>query len=136
MRTPDQLFTLKYRLRDGVATITAWEVWSVLPDGSPNPRYRANDSHTTIDVELRWHGCIIFARGETWCGVPGGTTTDGIAAKELVTSCFTIKPGDTDSDYFAHYTQDQLEWVETYGEELDCEKQSRYCDPETGEVRR
>lgn len=28
-----------------------------------------------------------------------------------------------------------LQWAETYGEALDCERMARYCDPETGDVR-
>ncbi len=44
-------------------------------------------------------------------------------------------PGDTDAEFFEGYTPEQLEWVTTHGEELDCIKHDRYCDPETGEVR-
>jgi hypothetical protein len=47
-----------------------------------------------------------------------------------------MKPGDTDREYFSEYTEDQLFWAERYGEVLDLARMDRYCDPETGEVRR
>lgn len=34
------------------------------------------------------------------------------------------------------WAPEQLAWVDAWAEHLDCEKQARYCDPETGEVRR
>lgn len=110
------LFKLRFRLSSGLVTITAWE-----------------GTGFDIDCELRQGGKVIFARGDTWCAMPG--CIDGIEAKELVTSCFTIKPGDTDPEYFASYTPDQLAWVTRNGEELDVLKQDRWCDPETGSVR-
>ncbi len=127
-RDPKFLFTLRYRFGTGLATIHAWEG----PFEAPN--------HTRIDCALVWRNAEgktkhLFPRGATWCAIPGHETIDGIAAKELVTSVFAMKPGDTDADYFASYTQEQLDWAERFGEELDMLKSDRYCDPETGEVR-
>jgi len=92
-------------------------------------------NHTRIDVEVRMNGKVIFPRGATWCGIPGNHSVDGIHAKELVLSLIAMKPGDTDPDYFKDYTEDQLEFVERYGEELNMARLDRYCDPETGEPR-
>lgn len=36
---------------------------------------------------------------------------------------------------YRDYTEAQLQWAETYGEALDYEREARYCDPETGDVR-
>lgn len=91
-------------------------------------------NHTRIDCELRQGGKIIFARGDTWCATPGCVDDD--EAKELVMSLFAMRPGDTDPEYFASYTAEQLAWVERNGEELGVEREYRYCDPETGGVRR
>lgn len=46
-----------------------------------------------------------------------------------------MKPGDTDEGYFESYTAAQLAWALQFGEDIDLERQARYCDPETGEVR-
>jgi len=78
---------------------------------------------------------LIFKRGQTWCGIPGHASIDGKYAKEAVLSTLAMKPGDTDADYFADYTETQLDFAREFGETLDCEKSHRYCDPETGEVR-
>lgn len=121
----DCLFTLRYRLSGGICTIKAWEGDFQAPN------------HTRIDVEMRWKpyskhhrtaSVVIFPRGATYCAVSLHTSLDGYAAKELVTSLIAMKPGDTDAEYFVGYTQEQLDWVECYGEELNCERQARYCD--------
>ena len=89
-------------------------------------------THTRIDVEVRHGGAVIFPRGTLYCGIPGGTCTDGIAARKVVMSLVAMRPGDTDDEYFADYTPAQRDWAEEHGEALSCEAQSRYCDPETG----
>jgi hypothetical protein len=134
---PEYLFTLRFRLSAGVVTIRAWEAPPFKPNGDPQYPGR---THTRIDAELRWKAAggkseVIFPRGATYCGVPGHTTVDGNAARELVTSLFAIRPGDTDEEYFASYTPKQLGWAEVYGEELGYLKDNRYCDPEIGSVR-
>lgn len=35
-----------------------------------------------------------------------------------ILSFLTLRPGDTDSDYFADYTPEQLAWADQYAEEL------------------
>lgn len=39
---------------------------------------------------------------------------------------FALKPGDTDSDFFADYTPEQLDWVTANGEELSLIALDRY----------
>jgi hypothetical protein len=39
-----------------------------------------------------------------------------------------MRPGDTDRDYFADYTPEQLAWAEQHGEALSIEREARYCD--------
>lgn len=95
---------------------------------------RFDGSHDRIDVEVRHGGKVIFPRGATYCGLPQGYSLDGINAKELVLSLVAMKPGDTDDEYFASYTPEQLAWVEKHGDALGCESQFRYCD-ENGNVR-
>lgn len=92
--------------------------------------------HQRIDIEVRQGGRTIFARSELCCAVNRWTSIDGTEAKELVLSTVAMKPGDADREYFASYTPEQLNWAVANGEFVDMVKQDRYCDPETGEVRR
>jgi len=122
----DHLFTLRIDVGRGpLVIIRAFDA----------PYEYSPTGHSRIDVEVTHGGRVIFPRGATWCGVPRGTTTDGIEARELVLSLVAMKPGDTDQDYFASYTPEQLAWTEEYGEAIDRERQSRYCDG-NGNVRK
>jgi len=40
----------------------------------------------------------------------------------------TLKPGDTDREYFEGYTPEQLEYCDKYAEHLDCAVHSRFGD--------
>lgn len=94
----------------------------------------SQSGHMRIDVEL-WHGgACVFPRGATYCAVPRGTCVDSSAARELVLSLVSMKPGDTDDDFFADYTPEQLTFTEAYGEEIGMIRESRYCD-ENGNVK-
>jgi hypothetical protein len=95
--------------------------------------YGANygGSHTRIDAEatlIREGGRreTLWPRGATWCGIPNGKSIDGEDAKELVLSLLAMKPGDTDEDYFAGWTQAQLDFASRYGEELSLTAMDRY----------
>lgn len=132
---PSYLFTIRFKLSSGTVTMRAWEVFPFLSDGTRNPAFRDGDTHTGIDAEMSHGGAVVFPRGSTWCGMPAGSTIDGNEAKELVASLFAMKPGDTDEEYFANYTPEQLAWAETFGEELSMLAQDRYCD-ENGTVRK
>src|SRR5580693_4288120 len=92
-------------------------------------------NHNRIDVEVRMGGKTVFPRGATYCGLTQGFSVDGIHAKELVLSLIAMKPGDTDNEYFASYTPEQIEFAETFGEDLNMYRLDRCCDPETGEPR-
>jgi hypothetical protein len=127
----DKLFTLRVRLSRGYATI------HVFDGGKYDTEPRLGVGADRIDVVVRHEGKTIFPRGATWCGTPrcGGMTLDGNEAKELVLSLVAMKPGDTDDDYFASYTPEQLSWCQEFGEELSAEREWRYCD-ENGNVKR
>ncbi|HEY6117460.1 MAG TPA: hypothetical protein VI172_16020 [Candidatus Dormibacteraeota bacterium] len=79
-----------------------------------------------LTVEVRHGGKVIFPVGRLCCALHG--SSDGIAAKELVMSLVAMRPGDTDADYFAGYTPEQLAWVTEHGEALGIEREARYCD--------
>lgn len=51
---------------------------------------------------------------------------DGEEAKRAVLTHVALKPGDTDDEFFADYTADQINWVECHGEELSIVAFDRY----------
>ena len=69
-------------------------------------------SHNQIDVEVRQGGRVVFPRGQLYCGLPTFKSIDGPDARELVLSLVAMRPGDTDEDFFEHYTPEQLAWVD------------------------
>lgn len=102
--------------------------------------YDANEvtsrfGHQRIDVEAtlyetdangKRHARKVWKRGETWCAVNSSTSIDSDDAKELVLSTLAMKPGDTDSDYFVSYTEEQLSFASQYGETLRCMAYDRF----------
>jgi hypothetical protein len=128
----DKLFTLRIKTSKGIVSINAFEA---PPFDAKGNRTGGPHGHTRIDVEIKLNGKPVFKRGDTYCGVPRGVCVDSFEAKELVMSLAAMKPGDTDDEYFQHYTPEQLEFAEALGEEIDMTKHDRYCDPETGELK-
>lgn len=51
---------------------------------------------------------------------------DSDTAVETVMTFLTLRPGDTDSDYFASYTPDQLDWAQSEAETLSCDVYDRF----------
>jgi hypothetical protein len=117
------LFELRVRTSEGMVVIEAYEVEYMQPN------------HTKVTVVVKLKGKEIFKFGDTWCGIPSHHSLDGSYAKETVLHLISIKPGDTDPDYFKHYTEEQKDFADSLGEELFMAGQYRYCDPKTGEVR-
>lgn len=44
----------------------------------------------------------------------------------------TLRPGDTDAEYFESYTPEQRAYCESYAESLSCEVDNRFACPECG----
>lgn len=80
---------------------------------------------TKLEIEVRHGGKVIFPRGALNCALHD--SSDGIAARELVLATVGMRPGDTDSEYFDSYTDEQKEWAMKHGEGIS--------DHETGAVR-
>lgn len=114
--SPDYLFGFRIRLHGGLCVIRAYDANHTDP----------KTGHMRIDAELVFNGKRIFQRGDTYCAVNQWTAIDSDAAKALVLSLFAMKPGDTDADYFASYTPEQLEFASDHGEELTCEREARF----------
>jgi len=128
MTDPNHLFTLRVPpMRQGEPAIM------VRAYDAPRP---SETGHNYIDLEVRHGREVIFPRGQLFCGVNQWTSIDGTEARELALSAVAMKPGDTDRDYFAGYTPAQLAWAEEHGEHVSAYREHRFCDPETGAVRK
>jgi hypothetical protein len=124
----DPAFTLRIRLyrreHDArLVTITAYD--DLVPGWDSAGRVR-------LTCEVKHGRAVVFPKGQLTCALHAAS--DGIKAKGLVMSLVAMRPGDTDADYFADYTPDQLAWVTEHGEALSMERETRYCD-ENGNVR-
>jgi len=110
-REHDFLFTLRVCVfaSEPLVVVNAFE-------GRDAGRGRMGDRHNRIEVEVRQGGHVLFPRGQLYCGLPTFKSIDGPDARELVLSLVAMKPGDTDTDYFEHYTSEQLAWAERHGD--------------------
>lgn len=75
---------------------------------------------------------VIFEGADYCCA--SGFTVDSNVAVEGIMGFLTLRPGDTDDEYFENYTQIQKDFCENYAEDLACEVQARFCD-ENGRVK-
>jgi hypothetical protein len=90
-----------------------------------------------LTVEVRHAGKVVFPKGQLTCALHGAS--DGLHARELVMALVGMHPSDGNGvgdDYYTDYTAEQIDWAEVFGERISMEREARYCDPETGEVKR
>lgn len=93
-----------------------------------------NRDHYGKDVlayRLTQDGKTLFAGADFACAP--GHAIDSDNCVESLMGFLTLREGDTDAEYFADYTPEQLEFSQTHAETLGCEVQFRFCD-ENGNV--
>ena len=80
-----------------------------------------------VRVLKRWHARpeITLFEGEDFRPSPIHSVDGDEAVKALMTF-LTLRPGDTDADYFDSYTEAQLEYCSSHAEALSCEVESRF----------
>lgn len=76
---------------------------------------------------------VLFEGEDMHCAP--GDAVDSDAAIESIMSFLTLRPGDTDPEYFKDYTAVQLKFCSQWAETLSGEVQGRYCD-ENGNVKK
>jgi hypothetical protein len=74
--------------------------------------------HNRVYCELLWKGEILFPKEFFYVGIPGNHTIDGNYAKSAVLSLFSLKPGDIDAEFFQDHTQEQIDFVCLYADEI------------------
>lgn len=117
---PAYLFTLRVSGRthgEKPITVKAYELF-----------HKHTNSHMYFTVEVKQGEETIFPKGRLYAGIStfAGHSIDGDAAKKLTLELVAMKPGDTDEEYFADYTPDQLEWASENGEWLSYIAAERY----------
>lgn len=82
---------------------------------------------TKIRYELRQHldgkTTILFSAADF--ATPQASDSDETVGALL--GFLTLRPGDTDAEYFAEYTPEQLAFAETHAEQLSVEIACRFC---------
>lgn len=106
-------------------SLTIWDAGSG-SDGRWKVGYRLN----MTDVDGK--STTIFKREDFYPG--RGQCTDSDDAVEGLMGFLTLRPGDTDREYFADYTPAQLEFAQNHAEALACVVADRFCD-ENGNVK-
>lgn len=69
-----------------------------------------------LAYELRHQGEIVFEGNDFGCSPLHAVDSDATVAALL--TFLSLRPGDTDADYFDSYTAKQLDWACRHGEEL------------------
>ncbi|MGW3347878.1 hypothetical protein ACWDA3_31675 [Nonomuraea rubra] len=113
---------------DGITLPPRWRITSRLLAGWPIdedhllelwPHGRDEDGRIRWLYRLSHRTQAIFSASDI--SSPAGATpsTDTlISTARTVLSFLTLRPGDTDAEYFEHYTRAQRDWCESYAEEL------------------
>lgn len=84
-----------------------------------------------LAYRLTMDGNDLFTGADFACAP--GHSIDGNGCIESLMGFLTLRPGDTDADYFEKYTTEQKEYCEQHADQLACEVQNRFCD-EDGRV--
>lgn len=77
---------------------------------------RDNRGQTRIGYVLSHNGQMVFD-GEDFCGSPLHSGDSNATAGALL-SFLSLRPGDTDREYFDNYTSEQMEFAQQHGEYL------------------
>jgi hypothetical protein len=137
----DHLFTLFYRLHDNSRLqIQAFHTGQYDERGTSRITIRAIhfrdrrciDEHFGAPCQQSSHRRpirrVVWEAGQTWFHPSPSDSDDGKMARKYATELVSIRPGDTDPEFFKDYTADQLHFAEYYGEELSCMAMMRYGD--------
>ncbi len=91
--------------------------------------YEPATGRTPMTLSVSQGDNVIFRRGGAlWGSVNAFTSIDGKEAKEHALFMVSLKPGDTDAEAFAGYTEAQKEWCSDNGDYLSMIREERYGD--------
>lgn len=88
----------------------------------------SNKGHHRLRYELRQHDAgktaVIFSGSDFGCSPMWCIDSDESIAAIL--GFLTLRPGDTDAEYFADYTPEQIAFCDQHAESLSCEAMNRF----------
>ena len=84
------------------------------------------DGKHCLGYRLSSAGKTIFEGSDFYCSPLHAIDSDD-CVKALM-GFLTLKPGDTDREYFANYTEAQMEFANQHSEALACEIDNRFGD--------
>jgi hypothetical protein len=130
-QSPDHLRTVRFvPYRKGMGPTFVLDTW----DANTYDRHgKAGIAYRLVMVEGGKRTCLFY--GDRCNGALLGHPMGGAAldsregsrsiARSLMTF-LTLRPGDTDAEYFARYTREQLAYAEAHGEALSYEVEARF----------
>lgn len=106
-------------------TLTLWDNEPCDSAGKQRMRYRLTMSG--FDVATRKNfgdGVVLFYGSDFYCSPLHATDSDETV--KAIMGFLTLRPGDTDNDYFSGYTDLQKDYCENYAEYLAMEVERRF----------
>jgi hypothetical protein len=77
-----------------------------------------------LGYELKQDGVVLFYGQDFGCSPIDPIDSDRCVA--AIMGFLTLRPGDTDADYFTEYTASQLAFTRDHAEDLRCEVMRRF----------
>jgi hypothetical protein len=105
-------------------TLVTWDTYTEDAMGKSVIGYRLTKSAGVATPERGARHEVIFEG--TDFAVGRFTCIDSDEALASLMGFLTLRPGDTDDEYFAGYTKEQLAYAEAHAEALSCEVYSRF----------
>ena len=117
----DKIRTVHFRpYRKGMGpsfTLTVFDTGQTIMQGKARLAY-------TLAMSENRHRTIIFEGDDFGCSPMHAIDSD--AAVSGLMGFLTLRPGDTDAEYFEHYTEAQRRYCDQYAETLACEVMTRF----------
>jgi hypothetical protein len=108
----------------------------ILTTFDPDKRDHKGKSVLGYRLTMRDNGkSVALFKGEDF-GCSPMHAIDSVAAAEGLMGFLTLRPGDTDAEYFKDYTPEQLAYCSTHAQALSGEVSARWHDPATGNLKK
>lgn len=101
--------------RKGMGPVFRLKVWDA---------NRTEYGKNMLGYELRMGRTVLFTGEDFGCSPLHSIDGDNAAA--AIMGFLTMRPGDTDPEYFANYTPEQLAYCAEHAEALSCEVDARF----------
>lgn len=112
-------------------TLTTWDTGRTDSMGKSRLGYRleSRTHYNSLNGRIlkKWHPSIpvtVFEGEDFYCSPLHCIDSDDCV--KAIMGYLTIRPGDTDTEYFADYTADQLQFCNQHAETLACEVMNRF----------